>query len=224
MDENKIQSVAITLLQICITILPIGAGASSYISQQDQSAPVLVSMGFVWAGLILLSLSAFLLLGVLQFSRGNALQIAKNEAKFRGAIVFFIAGTIFLVLSPGGFAYHSFFSLPNSVLRLSSDTLTVSLPKDGRIETTINTIIDGLESSEINSMKLESLSMDVSCTTITQRNEIKPIQKGDSWVVVWEIEMEPTCQPGDYVILFKLSKDNITLESSELILKINKTE
>ena len=220
MEETRIQSVARTLLQICITILPIGAGASSFISSQDRSLPILIALGFVWIALITISYSSFLLLNVLQFERGDPQQTADNKNRFDKSIRIFILGTIFLVISPGGFAFNQIRPPSHLDINISRENLAVTQTKVYPVERVVVLTISNVKNLNINSIKVDVISSDAQCLSVDKANEILPFSNGNTWITSWKITIFPTCPIGDEIVQFNILKEENIVGQLNLIINI----
>jgi hypothetical protein len=221
MEETRIQSVAKTLLQVCITILPIGAGASSFISQQEYSLPILTALGFVWLGLIAISYCSFLLLKVLQFERGSPEQNENNKDTFDNGVRIFVLGTLFLVLSPLGFALDQIAPPDHITMNLSSSTLVVERDETTTLSRDIILTVTNIEERDIAQTYFQVRSLRNGCISTGKISEILPMEKNDAWITSWRVTIQPTCPIGDELLQFKILKRGEMIGQTNLIVSID---
>jgi len=221
MEETRIQSVAKTLLQICVTILPIGAGASSFISQQEYSFPILTALGLVWLGLIAISYCSFLLLKVLQFERGSPQQIEDNRITFNTGIRIFILGTLLLVLSPAGLALDQIAPPKPLAMDLSSSTLAIQGNTASPLSRDIILRIMNIEEADLSRSYLRVEPLDKGCLWARKVKEALPAPGNDTWITSWRVTIRPTCPFGDELLQFKLWEDGQIVGQANLVVSIN---
>ena len=220
MEESQIHSVSKTLLQICITVLPIGAGASSFISQQEHTPSVFIALGLVWAGLLTISYCSYILIRVLQFEGGSPGKVDENKARFNNSIRLFILGTLFLVLSPIGFAINQMMPPTHPIIELYRQTLAVNKQEDKSKNQEVVLTISKLDTSEIPKSLIHVVSLNQQCISASKTNEILPWGENGAWITSWQISTQYTCPFGDQLIQFVVLNNGESIAQTNLIVNV----
>jgi len=219
MDIAKIMNISQFLVQVSITVLPIGVAASSYIAQQKNSSAGLVALGAVWIGLMIFAASIFLNLSVIRTMEVKTpIQRRNFETKFQAGVSTFVIATICLVASPAGFATNQLITPKEVDLKLSSESIhfTISKPSAMNIVVTAHDI----NLKEYSSLSIDPVVSDPTCLAVSKVSEQPPAFAKGVWLTIWQISSQDTCANGDYSIVFNVETGRELRGQTQLLVKI----
>lgn len=221
MDTSRLYNIAQVMIQISIAVLPIGAGASGYIAQQNNSDPNRISLLLIWLGLFTIAISIFINLRVIKSKEpATPAERKRLDNTLSAGIITFIIGTLFLVASPAGFAINQVRSPNRLDVSISSKNIVIQQVKAAPVERNVVLTVMNINKREITDTKVEVVILNKQCISAIKTNEIKPISDRDTWISEWNITTQPTCPIGDQIIQFKFLKNGLVIGQSGLIINI----
>ena len=218
---NRVYALAQFQAQVSIAALPIGAGVVGFVAQQGYSISMLASLIMVWTGLLIISISIFLNLDVVNFKEPITANERDNFVRAsKRAMSLFVAGALLLIASPISFASEKIFASRSPNITISSEVLDVDLGNSHSMEKNIVMTILNVEEDRAKAIKTLVVYTNNNCISVSKENEIMPSSINDAWVKVWRISVRPTCPLGDNVIQFYLLHHGDIIGKSTLMVKI----
>jgi hypothetical protein len=211
METSRVYNIAQFLIQISIAILPLGAGVSGVIFQQDHSLSIWISISLIWIGLIAFAISIYVNLTVLRTSPENADEILMHEKKLTTAVNIFIAGVAVLLISPLGMLFQNtqrvIVASSNEIILFQSTTSSVK----SRIMFTVSPVKDKI-----------TITSEAGLPVCIHARELwsRTLQDNTTFVSTWEISSDPGCAFGDYILNFNVEENKIQIKQESIIVKI----
>lgn len=209
MTTDRFYSSAQSIIGLAIGVLPLGAGVSVYITQQDTSLPTFLLTGVLWSGLLIIVASVIASLRVIRtpepMTPGDRPILAK---KYQLAVTLFTIGVLLIALAIGGFATKKLISPEEISLKLSSESVEFDSKISILTEAQIFLIADNVNVKSYPSLHIETIISDSKCLTVTKIGDQPPVYSNDTWISIWKISKQPACccLNGDYNVTFKIWK------------------
>lgn len=128
LDLDRLRTVANSLVQIAVAVLPIGAGVCGIILQTKFTAMLGFTVFIVWVAMVILGVSIFVNLNALRSSEsasGNLQRIANNLSR---GLYLFVIGIILLTVSPLGLIANAMSPSPQLEMVFAQSEIMALLP------------------------------------------------------------------------------------------------
>jgi len=219
---QRIYNLAQFQSQVAIAALPIGAGVAGFLSQQAYSTAMIATLAMVWLGLLGISVSIFLNLGVISSEEPNTPN-ERNDfiSASRRALALFVAGAALLITSPAGFAINRVNTSKIPDITLSSSVLTVRANDRQATEFSLVMTILKVDHNHFEDIKTTISYSNLQCISAVKENDLPPTPRNHVWIKTWKIRVAPACPIGDEIIEFNLTQDGKQVGSAFLLVKIS---